>query len=126
MLLYILCNKLQFCELKELYFFIKMGIVCEPALTSHSCHGSAHHAKKKQFVDELRKAVNPQNNKIALMEGGVTACVRMCKAFTYVKSTESSSVLLTLVKSVVLDLKVCVRSRCLRPMSCLLLVNTVF
>jgi len=44
--------------------------------------------------------VNPQNYKLALI------CVRMCKAFTYVKSTESSSVLLTLVKSVVLDLKV--------------------
>ena len=57
-------------------------------------------------MDELRKAVNPQNNKPALIEGAVTACVRMCKAFTYVKSTESSSVLLTLVKSVVLDLKV--------------------
>lgn len=70
------------------------------------CRYSAHHAKKKQFVDDLRKAVNPQNNKLALMEGGVTACVKMCKAFTYVKSTESSSVLLTLVKSVVLDLKV--------------------
>ncbi|KAF6025161.1 Nf1 [Bugula neritina] len=66
---------------------------------------SAQHVKKKQFVDELRKAVNPQNYKLALMEGAVTACVRMCKAFTYVKSTESSSVLLTLVKSVVLDLK---------------------
>jgi hypothetical protein len=32
--------------------------------------------KKKQFVDELRKAVNPQNNKAALIEGAVTACVR--------------------------------------------------
>jgi len=70
------------------------------------CRFSAQHVKKKQFVDELRKAVNPQNYKLALMEGAVTACVRMCKAFTYVKSTESSSVLLTLVKSVVLDLKV--------------------
>ncbi|XP_067932931.1 neurofibromin-like [Watersipora subatra] len=66
---------------------------------------STQHLKKKQFVDELRKAVNPQNNKLALIEGAVTACVRMCKAFTFVKSTENSSVLLTLVKSVVLDLK---------------------
>lgn len=75
----------------------------------HWCYFSAQHLKKKNFVDELRKAVNPQNNKTVLMEGAVTACVRMCKAFTYVKSTESSNVLLTLVKSVVLDLKVCLK-----------------
>lgn len=67
---------------------------------------SAQHIKKKNFVDELRKAVNPQYYKSTISEGAVVACIKMCKASTYVKSAESSNVLFTLVKSVVLDLKV--------------------
>ena len=69
---------------------------------------SQQHLKKKQFVDELRRAVNPSTYKQSqtLSEGAVVACVRMCKASTYIKTADSSNVLFTLVKSVVLDLKV--------------------
>lgn len=75
-------------------------------LTIISLSCSPQHHKKKNFVDELRKAVNPQYYRPTLSEGAVVACIRMCKASTYVKSAESSNVLFTLVKSVVLDLKV--------------------
>lgn len=69
---------------------------------------SAHHLKKKQFVDDLRKAVNPSSYKQSqvLSEGAVVSCVKMCKASTFIKTADSNNVLFTLVKSVVLDLKV--------------------
>lgn len=70
---------------------------------------SAQHLKKKQFVDDLRRAVNPNNCKqsqVPLFEAAVVSCVRMCKASTFIKTADSSNVLFTLVKSVVLDLKV--------------------
>jgi len=66
---------------------------------------SQQHLRKKQLYDDLRKAVNSQNFK-QTTEGAVVACVRMCKASTYIKTSDRTNVLYTLVKSIVLDLKV--------------------
>lgn len=65
---------------------------------------SQQHLRKKQLYDDLRKAVNSQNFK-QTTEGAVVACVRMCKASTYIKTSDRTNVLYTLVKSIVLDLK---------------------
>lgn len=65
--------------------------------------------KKKHFFDELRKAVSNTANaskQSALSEGAIVACVRMCKASTYIKTADSSNILLVLVKSVYRDLQV--------------------
>jgi len=73
-----------------------------------SVNCSQQHQRKRQFVDELRKAINPTHYKQmqTLSEGAVVTCVRMCKASTYIRTADSTNVLITLVKSIVLDLKV--------------------
>ncbi|XP_070591406.1 neurofibromin isoform X2 [Erythrolamprus reginae] len=59
---------------------------------------------KKQFLDNLRKALGGHSGSRQLTESAAIACVKLCKASTYI-SWEDNSVIFHLLQSMVLDLK---------------------
>lgn len=60
---------------------------------------------QKLFLDSLRKALAGQGGSKQLMESAAIACVKMCKASTYINWEDHSTIFL-LVQSIVMDLKV--------------------
>lgn len=60
-------------------------------------------ANKKLFLENLRKALSGQGNK-QLTESAAIACVKLCKASTYINWEDHSTIFL-LVQSIVIDLK---------------------
>lgn len=60
---------------------------------------------QKLFLDSLRKALAGQGSSKQLMESAAIACVKLCKASTYINWEDHSTIFL-LVKSIVMDLKV--------------------
>ncbi|XP_030236643.1 neurofibromin isoform X4 [Gadus morhua] len=61
-------------------------------------------ANKKLFLENLRKALAGQGGSKQLMESAAIACVKLCKASTYI-NWEDNSVIFLLVQSIVMDLK---------------------
>ncbi|XP_062328216.1 neurofibromin isoform X4 [Osmerus eperlanus] len=61
-------------------------------------------ANKKLFMDSLRKALAGQGGSKQLTESAAIACVKLCKASTYI-NWEDNSVIFLLVQSIVVDLK---------------------
>ncbi|XP_049581579.1 neurofibromin isoform X9 [Syngnathus scovelli] len=61
-------------------------------------------ANKKLFLDSLRKALAGQGGSKQLMESSAIACVKLCKASTYINWEDHSTIFL-LVQSIVMDLK---------------------
>ncbi|XP_046892611.1 neurofibromin isoform X2 [Hypomesus transpacificus] len=61
-------------------------------------------ANKKLFMDSLRKALAGQGGSKQLTESAAIACVKLCKASTYI-NWEDHSVIFLLVQSIVVDLK---------------------
>ncbi|XP_063153356.1 neurofibromin isoform X2 [Candoia aspera] len=59
---------------------------------------------KKQFLENLRKALAGHSGSRQLTESAAIACVKLCKASTYI-SWEDNSVIFLLVQSMVVDLK---------------------
>lgn len=60
---------------------------------------------QKLFLDSLRKALSGQGGNKQLMESAAIACVKLCKASTYINWEDHSTIFL-LVQSIVMDLKV--------------------
>lgn len=60
---------------------------------------------QKLFLDNLRKALAGHSGSRQLTESAAIACVKLCKASTYI-SWEDNSVIFLLVQSMVVDLKV--------------------
>uniref|UniRef100_A0AAQ6AHH6 Neurofibromin n=1 Tax=Amphiprion ocellaris TaxID=80972 RepID=A0AAQ6AHH6_AMPOC len=61
-------------------------------------------ANKKLFLDSLRKALAGQGSSKQLTESAAIACVKLCKASTYINWEDHSTIFL-LVQSIVMDLK---------------------
>ncbi|XP_031429635.1 neurofibromin isoform X2 [Clupea harengus] len=61
-------------------------------------------ANKKLFLDNLRKALTGHGGSKQLTESAAIACVKLCKASTYI-NWEDNSVIFLLVQSIVVDLK---------------------
>uniref|UniRef100_A0A8I3WLL1 Neurofibromin n=1 Tax=Callithrix jacchus TaxID=9483 RepID=A0A8I3WLL1_CALJA len=61
---------------------------------------------KKLFLDSLRKALAGHGGSRQLTESAAIACVKLCKASTYI-NWEDNSVIFLLVQSMVVDLKIC-------------------
>uniref|UniRef100_A0A3Q3R8S4 Neurofibromin 1b n=1 Tax=Monopterus albus TaxID=43700 RepID=A0A3Q3R8S4_MONAL len=61
-------------------------------------------ANKKLFLDNLRKALAGQGGSKQLMESAAIACVKLCKASTYINWEDHSTIFL-LVQSIIMDLK---------------------
>lgn len=66
---------------------------------------STKHIRKKQFIDTIRKSLSPHGSK-NMTEPAAVTCVKLCKAATYLNILDSTNVILSLVKSVINDLKV--------------------
>ena len=66
---------------------------------------------QKLFLDSLRKAVAGQGGNKQLMESAAIACVKLCKASTYINWEDHSTIFL-LVQSIVMDLKVNLNTPC--------------
>lgn len=64
---------------------------------------------QKLFLDSLRKALAGQGGSKQLMESAAIACVKLCKASTYINWEDHSTIFL-LVQSIVMDLKVIITS----------------
>lgn len=60
---------------------------------------------QKLFLDSLRKALAGHGGSRQLTESAAIACVKLCKASTYI-NWEDNSVIFLLVQSMVVDLKV--------------------
>ncbi|XP_051717328.1 neurofibromin isoform X1 [Ctenopharyngodon idella] len=66
--------------------------------------GGEEKANKKSFVESLRKALAQHSGSRQLTESAAVACVKLCKACTYI-NWEDNSVIFLLVQSIVMDLK---------------------
>ncbi|XP_018650060.1 putative neurofibromin [Schistosoma mansoni] len=71
---------------------------------------SPEYQKKKQFMDEVRKALashghGSSGSKPALLEAALLAAVNLCKASTYININDRNNILFILVHSVYADLQ---------------------
>ena len=66
---------------------------------------TAKHIKKKQFVDCVRKSLAGHGGSKLLTEGAGVACVKLCKASTYISNKDSTNVVFALVQTVITELK---------------------
>ncbi|XP_042885721.1 neurofibromin-like isoform X11 [Penaeus japonicus] len=66
---------------------------------------SQRHFKKKQFIDQLKKALVPHNISRHLTEAAAVTCVKLCKIATYININDSNNVVFVLVQSVISELK---------------------
>lgn len=65
---------------------------------------SPRHLKKKHFMEGIKKGLGPHASSKQLTESAAIACVKLCKASTYINIADSN-VTFQLVQSVINDLK---------------------
>ncbi|CAO2644434.1 Nf1 [Lemmus lemmus] len=82
-------------------------ILCPEIIQDISKEGfDENNINKKLFLDSLRKALAGHGGSRQLTESAAIACVKLCKASTYI-NWEDNSVIFLLVQSMVVDLKIC-------------------
>lgn len=62
--------------------------------------------KKKHFMEGIKRGLGPHASSKQLTESAAIACVKLCKASTYINIADSNNVTFKLVQSVINDLKV--------------------
>lgn len=67
---------------------------------------SPRHHKKKAFVDGIKKGLSSSSSSKQLTESAAIACVKLCKASTFINISDSNNVTFQLVQTVIKDLKV--------------------
>ncbi|KAG7470552.1 hypothetical protein MATL_G00115000 [Megalops atlanticus] len=78
-------------------------ILC-PEITQNLCREEESKVNKKLFLENLRKALAGHGVGKQLTESAAIACVKLCKASTFI-NWEDHSVIFLLVQSIVVDLK---------------------
>lgn len=63
------------------------------------------HSRKKLFVENLKKSLQSTTSNKQITEAGIVACVRLCKASTYINMLDSNNSVFRLVQSILSDLK---------------------
>ncbi|XP_055550326.1 neurofibromin isoform X2 [Wyeomyia smithii] len=66
---------------------------------------SPRHLKKKHFMEGIKKGLGAHASSKQSTESAAIACVKLCKASTYININDSSNVTFQLVQSVINDLK---------------------
>ncbi|XP_037923398.1 neurofibromin isoform X2 [Hermetia illucens] len=66
---------------------------------------SPRHMKKKHFMEGIKRGLGPHASSKQLTESAAIACVKLCKASTYINIADSNNVTFKLVQSVINDLK---------------------
>ncbi|KAL3223249.1 hypothetical protein MRX96_027662 [Rhipicephalus microplus] len=59
---------------------------------------SPRHLKKRQFIDNVKKALVPHGTSKQLTEAAAVTCVKLCKASTYINILDSNNVVFALVQ----------------------------
>lgn len=67
---------------------------------------SPRHLKKKHFMEGIKRGLGAHASSKQLTESAAIACVKLCKASTYINICDSNNVTFQLVQSVINDLKV--------------------
>lgn len=67
--------------------------------------GLTRHSRKRLFVENLKKSLLPTSSSKQVTEAGVVACVKLCKASTYINMLDSNNGVFRLVQSILCDLK---------------------
>lgn len=67
--------------------------------------GLQRHQRKRLFVENLKKSLLPTSSSKQVTEAGVVACVKLCKASTYINMLDSNNGVFRLVQSILADLK---------------------
>ncbi|KAH7956150.1 hypothetical protein HPB52_006508 [Rhipicephalus sanguineus] len=60
---------------------------------------------RRQFIDNVKKALVPHGTSKQLTEAAAVTCVKLCKASTYINILDSNNVVFALVQVVINDLK---------------------
>lgn len=63
------------------------------------------HSRKKLFIENLKKSLQSTTSNRQITEAGIVACVKLCKASTYISMLDSSNSVFRLVQSILFDLK---------------------
>uniref|UniRef100_A0A336KLD7 CSON013094 protein n=1 Tax=Culicoides sonorensis TaxID=179676 RepID=A0A336KLD7_CULSO len=66
---------------------------------------SPRHMKKKHFMEGIKRGLSHSASSKQLTEAAAIACVKLCKASTYININDSNNVTFQLVQSVINDLK---------------------
>ncbi|XP_063990874.1 neurofibromin isoform X3 [Diachasmimorpha longicaudata] len=66
---------------------------------------SPKHAKKKHFIDGVKRGLVMHGSSRQLTEAAAVTCVKLCKASTYISNLDSNNVIFILVQHVMSDLK---------------------
>lgn len=66
---------------------------------------SPRHIKKKHFMDGIKRGLTTHASSKQVTESAAIACVKLCKASTYINIADSSNVTFQLVQTVINDLK---------------------
>lgn len=67
---------------------------------------SPKHYRKRQFIENVKKALVPHSSSKQLTEAAAVTCVKLCKASTYINILDSNNVVFVLVQSIINDLKI--------------------
>ncbi|XP_077167981.1 neurofibromin isoform X2 [Paroedura picta] len=79
-------------------------VLCPEIIQDIAKDAEENKMNKKLFLDNLRKALAGHSGSRQLTESAAIACVKLCKASTYI-NWEDNSVIFLLVQSMVVDLK---------------------
>jgi len=63
------------------------------------------HSRKKLFIENFKKSLQPTTSNKQIMEAGIISAVRLCKASTYINIMDSNNPVFRLVQSILVDLR---------------------
>ncbi|KAF7274462.1 hypothetical protein GWI33_012883 [Rhynchophorus ferrugineus] len=87
----------------QMMLLILIPKVLEDILSEQA--GSTRFSKKKSYIDNIKKCLAMHTNNKQSTEAAAIACVKLCKASTYINVEDSNNKIFVLVQSVLNDLK---------------------
>lgn len=87
-------------------FYVVQKVLEEIVNADSGAPCSPRHLKKKHFMEGIKRGLGAHASSKQLTESAAIACVKLCKASTYINICDSNNVTFQLVQSVINDLKV--------------------
>ncbi|XP_030756453.1 neurofibromin isoform X2 [Sitophilus oryzae] len=79
--------------------------VLEDIILSETTGGTSRYSRKKNYIDNIKKCLAMHSNNKQSTEAAAIACVKLCKASTYISIVDSTNKIFILVQNVMNDLK---------------------
>lgn len=99
-------RKVNFWPLQMLLLLNCPKIVEEVVNVESGAPGSVKNAKKRKFIEDVRKSLSPHSSSAKQMtEAAIVTCVKLCRASTYINQRDSNNCIFVLVQSVINELK---------------------